>query len=102
MIEYELEFEDGTRNYEARFAASGEDEFLMIVREITERKRQQVELEASRARIVAPGTTSGASSSGTSTTARSSGSSRSPVAAARAGRITAIPAAPRICSRLAR
>jgi PAS domain S-box-containing protein len=55
MIEYELEFEDGIRNYEARFAASGEDEFLMIVREITERKQQQVELEASRARIVAAG-----------------------------------------------
>jgi PAS domain S-box-containing protein len=55
MIEYELDFEGDTRNYEARFAASGEDEFLMIVREITERKRQQVELEASRARIVAAG-----------------------------------------------
>jgi PAS domain S-box-containing protein len=55
MIEYELEFPGETRNYEARFAASGEDEFLMIVREITERKRQQDELEASRARIVAAG-----------------------------------------------
>jgi PAS domain S-box-containing protein len=55
MIEYELDFDGETRNYEARFAASGEDEFLMIVREITERKRQQVELEASRARIVAAG-----------------------------------------------
>ena len=55
MIEYELPFPDGARNYEARFAASGEDEFLMIVREITERKRQQEELEASRARIVAAG-----------------------------------------------
>jgi signal transduction histidine kinase len=55
MIEYELDFADETRNYEARFAASGEDEFLMIVREITERKRQQEELEASRARIVAAG-----------------------------------------------
>jgi signal transduction histidine kinase len=55
MIEYELAFPGETRNYEARFAASGEDEFLMIVREITERKRQQVELEASRARIVAAG-----------------------------------------------
>jgi signal transduction histidine kinase len=55
MIEYELDFSGETRNYEARFAASGEDEFLMIVREITERKRQQVELEASRARIVAAG-----------------------------------------------
>ncbi len=55
MIEYELEFSGETRNYEARFAPSGEDEFLMIVREITDRKRQQAELEASRARIVAAG-----------------------------------------------
>jgi signal transduction histidine kinase len=55
MIEYELEFDGETRHYEARFAASGDDEFLMIVREITERKRQQAELEASRARIVAAG-----------------------------------------------
>jgi signal transduction histidine kinase len=55
MIEYELDFSGETRHYEARFAASGEDEFLMIVREITERKRQQAELEASRARIVAAG-----------------------------------------------
>ena len=55
MIEYELDFEGEIRNYEGRFAPSGEDEFLMIVREITERKRQQVELEASRARIVAAG-----------------------------------------------
>ncbi len=55
MIEYELDFSGETRNYEARFAASGEDEFLMIVREITDRKRQQEELEASRARIVAAG-----------------------------------------------
>jgi signal transduction histidine kinase len=55
MIEYDLDFTGETRNYEARFAASGEDEFLMIVREITERKRQQEELQASRARIVAAG-----------------------------------------------
>jgi signal transduction histidine kinase len=53
MIEYALELAGEQRHYEARFAASGEDEFLMIVREITERKRQQEELEASRARIVA-------------------------------------------------
>src|SRR5213079_2967021 len=52
---YELDFAGKTRHYEARFAASGEDEFLMIVREITERKRQQAELEASRLRIVAAG-----------------------------------------------
>ncbi|HWJ44784.1 MAG TPA: histidine kinase, partial [Gaiellaceae bacterium] len=55
MIEYTLDFDGETRHYEARFAASGDDEFLMIVREITERKRQQEELEASRARIVAAG-----------------------------------------------
>jgi PAS domain S-box-containing protein len=53
VIEYKLDFEDETRHYEGRFAPSGEDEFLMIVREITERKRQQQELEASRQRIVA-------------------------------------------------
>lgn len=55
VIEYALDFEDSTRHYEGRFAASGDDEFLMIVREITERKRQQQELEASRQRIVAAG-----------------------------------------------
>jgi signal transduction histidine kinase len=55
MIEYDLDFGGETRSYEARFAASGEDEFLMIVREITDRKRQQAELEASRARILAAG-----------------------------------------------
>jgi len=56
VIEYHLDFEDGsTRHYEGRFAASGDDEFLMIVREITERKQQQEELEASRQRIVAAG-----------------------------------------------
>ncbi len=55
MIEYALDFSGETRHYEGRFAASGEDEFLMIVREITERKRQQEEVEASRARIVAAG-----------------------------------------------
>ncbi len=48
VIEYALDFEDGTRHYEGRFAPSGDEEFLMIVREITERKRQQQELEASR------------------------------------------------------
>ena len=55
VIEYELAFEGGMRHYEGRFAASGDDEFLLIVREITERKRQQQELEASRQRIVAAG-----------------------------------------------
>jgi len=55
VIEYALDFEDGTRHYEGRFAASGDEEFLMIVREITQRKQQQQELEASRQRIVAAG-----------------------------------------------
>jgi PAS domain S-box-containing protein len=56
VIEYHIYFEDGSwRHYEGRFAASGDDEFLMIVREITERKQQQEELEASRQRIVAAG-----------------------------------------------
>jgi signal transduction histidine kinase len=53
VIEYALEIEGETRHYESRFAASGTDEFLMIVREITDRKQQQEEVEASRARIVA-------------------------------------------------
>src|SRR5205823_11070921 len=55
VIEYALDFEGATRHYEGRFAASGDDEFLMIVREITDRKRQQQELEESRQRIVAAG-----------------------------------------------
>ena len=55
VIEYALDFEEGMRQYEGRFAASGDEEFLMIVRDITERKQQQQELEASRQRIVAAG-----------------------------------------------
>jgi PAS domain S-box-containing protein len=51
-LEYELDFDGEVRNYEGRVAASGDGEFLLIVREITDRKRQQRELEESRARIV--------------------------------------------------
>jgi signal transduction histidine kinase len=51
-LEYELDFDGETRNYEGRVATAGDSEFLLIVREITDRKRQQRELEASRARIV--------------------------------------------------
>jgi PAS domain S-box-containing protein len=55
-IEYELEFGDGERrHYEGRIAASGPDEFLLIVREITDRKRYEQELRKSRARIVEAG-----------------------------------------------
>ena len=55
VIEYALDFDGEQRDYEGRFAASGEDEFLLIVRDITERRKQHDELEASRARIVAAG-----------------------------------------------
>jgi PAS domain S-box-containing protein len=55
VIEYQLDFAGETRHYEGRFAPSGDAEFLMIVRDITERKRQQEEVEASRSRIVAAG-----------------------------------------------
>jgi PAS domain S-box-containing protein len=51
-IEYELQFDGELRNYESRIAAAGQDQFILIVREITDRKRQQRELEESRARIV--------------------------------------------------
>jgi signal transduction histidine kinase len=52
-LEYDLAFSaEAVRNFEGRVAAAGDDEFLFIVRDITDRKRQQRELEASRARIV--------------------------------------------------
>jgi PAS domain S-box-containing protein len=54
-LEYELDFKGERRYFEGRVAASGEDEFLFIVRNITERKLQERELQASRARIVAAG-----------------------------------------------
>jgi PAS domain S-box-containing protein len=55
-IEYELDFADGSRrHYEGRITASGDDEFLLIVREITERKRHEEQLRMSRARIVEAG-----------------------------------------------
>jgi len=54
-LEYQLDFSGEPRYFEGRVAASGEDEFLLIVRNITERKLQERELQASRARIVAAG-----------------------------------------------
>src|SRR5439155_759779 len=54
-FEYHLDFGDDMRHFEARLAASGDDEFVLIVRNITDRKVQEHELQASRARIVAAG-----------------------------------------------
>ncbi len=51
-LEYELPIDGETRNYEGRIATAGTDQFVLIVREITDRKQQQRELEASRQRIV--------------------------------------------------
>jgi PAS domain S-box-containing protein len=45
-IEYALEIEGEQRQYEGRVVASGADEFLLIVREITKQRRLQDELSA--------------------------------------------------------
>jgi PAS domain S-box-containing protein len=47
-LEYELELRGERRYYEARIAASGDDEFVLIVRNITERKRAEHELRRER------------------------------------------------------
>jgi signal transduction histidine kinase len=54
-LEYDLAFGDETRHFEGRIAASGEDEFVLIVRNMTERYLHERELQASRQRIVAAG-----------------------------------------------
>jgi PAS domain S-box-containing protein len=46
-VEYELQFDGQPRYYEGRIVRSGEDEFLLIVREITERRRLQDDLRTS-------------------------------------------------------
>ncbi len=51
-LEYELAIRGEPRQYEGRIAAAGSDQFILIVREITDRKREQRELERSRQRIV--------------------------------------------------
>ncbi len=51
MIEYELDTKQvghGVRDREARIVASGDDEVVVIVRDITERKRAQLELQRER------------------------------------------------------
>jgi PAS domain S-box-containing protein len=47
-LEYELEIDGEHRNYEGRIAASGDDEFVLIVRNITERKLSEQELRRER------------------------------------------------------
>jgi PAS domain S-box-containing protein len=43
-VEYDLDFDGDVRHYEGRLVAGGEDEVLMIVRDFTERRRLQNEL----------------------------------------------------------
>ena len=50
MFEYQLALGADLREYECRLVLSGEDEVLVIVREITERKRAEAELRKSEAR----------------------------------------------------
>jgi PAS domain S-box-containing protein len=48
--EYQLELRGEVRHYEARMVASGDNEVISIVRDITDRMRQENELRASEAR----------------------------------------------------
>ena len=54
-VEYELILRGARRFREARIVKSDDDEVLAIVRDITERKRTEDELRASRARLVEAG-----------------------------------------------
>ncbi|HSL64755.1 MAG TPA: PAS domain-containing protein, partial [Gaiellaceae bacterium] len=49
-VEYELDFSGELRHYEGRVVASGEDEFILIVRDFTQRRRREDALERSEAR----------------------------------------------------
>jgi PAS domain S-box-containing protein len=49
-IEYELDDERGFRYQEARISPSGENEFFVIVRDVTDRKRSEQELQSSELR----------------------------------------------------
>lgn len=51
MYEYQLLVEGTLHTHEARFAISGEDEVLAIIRDITERKTREALLEEERLRI---------------------------------------------------
>jgi PAS domain S-box-containing protein len=50
--EYSLELRGTRRHYEARVVASGPDEVVSIVRDVTDRKEREEEVRRSRARIV--------------------------------------------------
>lgn len=50
MYEYQLPVEGKIRDYEARYSASGDDEVIAIVRDITARKEAEEELRKSEAR----------------------------------------------------
>ena len=44
-LEYQLSTDEGVRNYEARLVVSGQDEVLAVVRDITERRQAEIDLE---------------------------------------------------------
>jgi PAS domain S-box-containing protein len=48
LHEYELEIDGELHHQEARITPSGEDEFLLIVRDVTQRKQQEQELQSER------------------------------------------------------
>ena len=50
LHEYELEIDGELRYQEERITRSGPDEFLLIIRDVTERKRQEQELQDSERR----------------------------------------------------
>lgn len=52
QLEYTLEVAGEQRSYEGRVVACSDDEFMLIVRDFTERARQDEELRRSRARLV--------------------------------------------------
>ena len=52
QIEYALEVAGEQRAYEGRAVTCGDDEFMLIVRDFTDHKRQHEELRRSRARLV--------------------------------------------------
>ena len=45
MLEYQLTMPDGVHDYEARFTCSGDDEVLLVIRDITRRKQADAELQ---------------------------------------------------------